>query len=154
MRIRLADVDLTSATFNQPSVITVGRSTRGSAAGSWAEIDILREPEDGGVRSRFADPTTGLADVRPRLLSLQDADVGRLRLSSVDLRPCWFRGAHNVDGMRIDGVTAFGSAPAGLGDLKRLAKEHERRKGPRTPDLSSRAGLRALDAFTLFAETL
>jgi hypothetical protein len=48
---------------------------------------------------------------RPRLLSVQRADVAGLRLAEVDLRACRFAGAHNLDRLRIEGAPLFARTP-------------------------------------------
>jgi uncharacterized protein YjbI with pentapeptide repeats len=48
---------------------------------------------------------------RPRLLSLQGANVAGLALGNVSLADCWFAEAHNLDKLRIEAGTTFGRSP-------------------------------------------
>jgi uncharacterized protein YjbI with pentapeptide repeats len=56
---------------------------------------------------------------RPRLLSLCRADVAGLRVANVDLRPCRFIGAHNLDKFRIEGAPLLPALAAGGGRAAR-----------------------------------
>jgi hypothetical protein len=51
---------------------------------------------------------------RPRLLSLQRANVAGLGLSSVELADCRFAGAHNLDQLRLEADVSFAAAPVRL----------------------------------------
>jgi uncharacterized protein YjbI with pentapeptide repeats len=51
---------------------------------------------------------------RPRLLSLQRANVAGLGLSSVELADCRFAGAHNLDQLRLEADVSFAAAPVWL----------------------------------------
>lgn len=48
---------------------------------------------------------------RCRLLSLEEADVRGLTIGEVDLGPCRFAGAHNLDQLRIEPLRPFANAP-------------------------------------------
>jgi uncharacterized protein YjbI with pentapeptide repeats len=48
---------------------------------------------------------------RPRLASVERADVAGLRLAEVDLRACRFAGAHNLDRLRVEGVPLLARPP-------------------------------------------
>jgi hypothetical protein len=48
---------------------------------------------------------------RPRLLSLQGANVAGLALGNVDLADCRFTGAHNLDKLRLEAGTTFRRSP-------------------------------------------
>jgi uncharacterized protein YjbI with pentapeptide repeats len=52
---------------------------------------------------------------RPRLLSLQRANVAGLTLGNVDLSDCRFAGVHNLDKLRLEADTVFGLSPARVG---------------------------------------
>jgi uncharacterized protein YjbI with pentapeptide repeats len=66
-------------------------------------------PDDSALESKLKPQ--GVRSRRPRIESLRRADVGALTLSGVDLRGCRFAGAHNLDGLRVDGSAEFASAP-------------------------------------------
>jgi uncharacterized protein YjbI with pentapeptide repeats len=51
---------------------------------------------------------------RPRLLSVQGANLAGLSLASIDLAQCRFAGAHNIDKLRFEAEVSFAAAPAWL----------------------------------------
>jgi uncharacterized protein YjbI with pentapeptide repeats len=51
---------------------------------------------------------------RPRLLSVQGANVAGLTVSNVDLAECRFAGAHNLDRLRLESEVTFSPAPVRL----------------------------------------
>src|SRR6266540_2889581 len=63
---------------------------------------------------------------RPRLLSVERADVAGLHLADTDLRACRFSGAQNLDRMRIEGVPLL-ARPPGPWRARRVtvAEEHQ-----------------------------
>jgi hypothetical protein len=52
---------------------------------------------------------------RPRVLSLQGANVAGLTFGNVSLADCRFAGAHNLDKLRVEADTVFGLSPAVAG---------------------------------------
>ncbi len=52
---------------------------------------------------------------RPKLFSLQRANVAGLALGNIDLTNCRFAGAHNLDKLRLEAGTVFGLSPAVAG---------------------------------------
>jgi Pentapeptide repeats (9 copies) len=67
----------------------------------------------------------------PRVVSLRGTHVGHLTLSNLDLSACRFAGAHNLDGLRLEGEPHFSRAPGGFLSTRRqvLAEEQEWRAG-------------------------
>jgi uncharacterized protein YjbI with pentapeptide repeats len=63
---------------------------------------------------------------KPRLVSLREANVAALTLSNLDLRPCRFHRAHNLDALRIDSDCTFALTPRSWQYTRRqtLAEEH------------------------------
>ena len=59
-------------------------------------------------------PVSGPAEavIRPRLLSLQRANVAGLTLGGVGLADCRFAGAHNLDKLKVEADTVLGLSPA------------------------------------------
>jgi hypothetical protein len=96
LRVLHGDIALDEAQFGQPSIL----------AGPPQESQ--EQLTDGGTTG----PTSG-ARATPRMVSVRQADVGNLVLGDVDLGPCLFAGAHNLDGLRIEGAPTFRWAPAG-----------------------------------------
>jgi uncharacterized protein YjbI with pentapeptide repeats len=73
----------------------------------------------------------GDPDHRPRLTSLDGADVEALTLSSVDCRECRFAGAQRLDALRLEGGRIFARAPTLLGSdrgRRVIAEEIELRR--------------------------
>jgi hypothetical protein len=52
---------------------------------------------------------------QPKLLSLQGANVAGLTLGNIDLAVCRFAGSHNLDKLRLEADTLFGTSPAVAG---------------------------------------
>lgn len=63
---------------------------------------------------------------RPRLLSLQRADVAGLGLSKVELADCRFAGAHNLDKLRMEADVSLVAAPTRPGRDRRQVIAEER----------------------------
>jgi hypothetical protein len=104
-RLRWARVVLDDTDLAAPSILAgIPRLTRDDLAGAeqriaraWQRLLAEEMPE------------------RPRLLSLQRANVAGLGLSSVELADCRFAGAHNLDKLRLEADVSFASAPVWLG---------------------------------------
>jgi uncharacterized protein YjbI with pentapeptide repeats len=75
------------------------------------------------------------ADERPKLLSLQRANVAGLTLGNIDLATCRFGGSHNLDKLRLEADTIFGLSPAVTGWERRqvIAEESAWRAARRRP---------------------
>jgi uncharacterized protein YjbI with pentapeptide repeats len=63
---------------------------------------------------RLAPPAAVELWARPRLLSVQGANVAGLGLANVDLAQCRFAGAHNLDRLRLETEVSFSAAPVRL----------------------------------------
>jgi uncharacterized protein YjbI with pentapeptide repeats len=78
---------------------------------------VSRAEGFGESEKRFLETATKLpgppreADDQPWIVSLQRANVGGLRLSDVNLQACKFRGAHNLDQIRLDNAQLFSATP-------------------------------------------
>ncbi len=102
LELRNARVWLEDAEFGLPSVVAGSKDLL-------TEYDT-REPLDDAkleqeVKSTFPAVEGEKVQVcRPLVCSLQRANVGNLTLSEVDLTVCRFDGAHNLDGVRFEGV--------------------------------------------------
>jgi hypothetical protein len=106
--LRYAVVYAENVTFAEPSLIAYS-TTRAVAD------DVLAER----VRER------GAYDARPRIETLRRADVGKLSLSNVNVAPCRFFGAHNVDQLRIDANSTFAVTPWPWTRRRALAEEFD-----------------------------
>jgi hypothetical protein len=99
--LRWAEVVLDEADLAAPSILTgAGGPFTGLDERRFAAVWARRPPER---RNR----------ARPRLLSVRRADVAGLAVSNVDLRPCRFVGAHNLDKLRIEGELELAAPPGG-----------------------------------------
>jgi uncharacterized protein YjbI with pentapeptide repeats len=94
MEIRFARVDLSDSEFVLPSVA-------GGFGVAFPEEEYLY-----GWDWHLAGwiEANGEGGCKPRISSLDRANVGSLTLSSVDLTACRFGGAHNLDGLRFEGA--------------------------------------------------
>jgi uncharacterized protein YjbI with pentapeptide repeats len=80
----------------------------------------------------FGEPVTitgRLEKPQPRVLSLHQADVAHLTLADLDLRDCRFTGAHNLDGLRLEGVEL--PRTTGLATRRRLIADELDQSVPR-----------------------
>jgi uncharacterized protein YjbI with pentapeptide repeats len=102
-QIVLDDADLSS-----PSILM------GIAALSNPRLARLEQQLVQAVR-RLAPQAAAELSERPRLLSLQGANVAGLGLCGVDLADCRFGGAHNLDKLRVEADVSFAIAPVRLG---------------------------------------
>ncbi len=114
LRVRWAQVDLSGAVFTQRTTLSML-----SAPIEAEHLDFDPSPA--------SDPT-------PRVVSLRGADVGFLTVSQVDMAICRFLGAHNLEGLRLEGAPQLAHAPTWLGQQGRLAiaEEHQWRAECRT----------------------
>jgi uncharacterized protein YjbI with pentapeptide repeats len=89
-------------------------------------IDELSDPQLVQAIKQLAPQAAAELSARPRLLSLQGANVAGLGLANVDLRECRFAGAHNLDRLRLETKIAFSEAAVRLPwDWRRvIAEEH------------------------------
>lgn len=102
------------------------------------------------------------ADGRPRLLSLRQANVAGLELSSVNADDCRFAGAHNLDQLRLEPNVSFATAPALVGQLnwdrrQVIAEERawradrsRRWESPQWPDWLQKPKLEPAEIATLY----
>jgi uncharacterized protein YjbI with pentapeptide repeats len=74
---------------------------------------------------------------QPRLLSVSAANVGNVVLSGIDLRACRFRGAYNLDRLRIYEDCRFARTPGWTGRSS-IAEEHHWRATRRPSRWSKR----------------
>ncbi|MGH3321771.1 MAG: hypothetical protein ACRDN9_16680 [Streptosporangiaceae bacterium] len=77
-------------------------------------------------RERRAVEAEGNDPARPRLRSVGGTDLAAVTVAGLDLRSCRFLGSHNLDGLRVEGDTVFGYAPAGWrwATRRTIAEEH------------------------------
>jgi hypothetical protein len=90
LRIRWAELDFDDAEF--------------AASTSLAGVQTF---EPGFHEDAFVKTLPHEYEERPRLIFLRRADVSGLAISNVDLQPCRFIGAHNLDKLRIEGEPLF-----------------------------------------------
>jgi uncharacterized protein YjbI with pentapeptide repeats len=78
--------------------------------------DVRLDDTDLSVPSLLTGPRSP-AEIagRPRLLSLQGANVAGLTLGNVNLAFCRFSGAHNLDKLRLEAGAVFGLSPVVAG---------------------------------------
>ena len=76
------------------------------------QADVRLDDTDLSVPSLLTGPRSP-AEIagRPRLLSLQGANVAGLTLGNVNLAFCRFAGAHNLDKLRLEAGTFFAPSP-------------------------------------------
>jgi hypothetical protein len=130
-------VTLDRASFSQLADFELGAPLL-SLAGTRFQEGVNMRVEAGEVAFDSADfggPSIVLAPRSAgepaRVVSLRGANVAQLTLSNLDLSACRFAGAHNLDGLRLEGEPRFGRAPGGFLGTRRqmLAEEQEWRAG-------------------------
>lgn len=92
LRVQRADIVLDGTVFARPSSVT-----------------SIPLPGKGYERYDRPDPSKEKA----RLVSLRGLDVANLSLADLDLGPCLFQGAHNLDKLRLEGNITFAKPPSG-----------------------------------------
>jgi uncharacterized protein YjbI with pentapeptide repeats len=107
-RLRGAQIVLDDADLPSPSILM------GIAALSDARLARREQRLVQAVR-RLAPQAAAELSERPRLLSLQGANVAGLGLCGVELADCRFGGAHNLDKLRVEADVSFAIAPVRLG---------------------------------------
>ena len=122
-RLRWARVVLDDTDLGAPSIL--------------AGIPRLRSDALAGPEQRIATAWQRLLaeaiSERPRLLSLQRANVAGLGLSSVELADCRFAGAHNLDQLRLEADVSFAAAPVWLRwDRRQVIAEERTWRAPRS----------------------
>jgi uncharacterized protein YjbI with pentapeptide repeats len=128
VQVRYADVLLDGAAFSKPASLAFAE-TPFLPPPSSTDGQPGSEPQRSGFEGFTLDETPLRREgsqPRPRLLSLQRVDVTNLVLSDLDLTWCLFRGAHNLDRLRIEGPKHFTTTPRGWRWTERrtLAEEH------------------------------
>jgi uncharacterized protein YjbI with pentapeptide repeats len=116
-RVRGAQIVLDNADISSPSIL-VGIDTLSDARLARREQRLVQAVQ------RLAPQAAGELSARPRLLSVQGANVAGLTISNVDLAECRFAGAHNLDHLRLDTKVTFSPASAALPwDWRRVIAE-------------------------------
>ncbi len=118
-RLRGAQIVLDDADLSGPSIL-VGIPTLSDARLARREQRLVRTVQ------RLAPPAAVELSARPRLLSVQGANVAGLAVSNVDLAECRFAGAHNLDRLRLEAKVTFSAAPVRLPWDWRLVIAEER----------------------------
>jgi uncharacterized protein YjbI with pentapeptide repeats len=106
-RLRGAQIVLDDADLSGPSIV-VGIPVLSDARLARREQRLVQ-----AMRHLAPQAAVELSE-RPRLLSVQGANVAGLTVSNVDLTLCRFAGAHNIDRLRLDTKVTFSSAPVRL----------------------------------------
>jgi hypothetical protein len=106
-RLRGAQVVLDDADLPSPSLLT-GVDALSDARLARRERRLVQ-----AVR-RLAPAAAQELSARPRLLSVQGANLAGLGVAKIDLTWCRFAGAHNLDQLRFETEVSFAAAPAWL----------------------------------------
>ena len=104
LRLRYATVDLDDADLAAPTILA-------GVPSPYPELEEQMQPDARAWALLPPGPPT--QRWRPRLLSVERADVAGLRLADVDLRACRFVGAHNLDKLRIEATPQLALPPPG-----------------------------------------
>jgi hypothetical protein len=116
-RLRGAQIVLDDADLSGPSIL-VGIAALSDASLAKREQALVERGfiEHGLVPAVWclAPQATVELSARPRLLSVQGANVAGLGLANVDLAECRFAGAHNLDRLRLETEIHFSQAPVRL----------------------------------------
>jgi uncharacterized protein YjbI with pentapeptide repeats len=111
-RLHGAQIVLDDADLPSPSIL-VGIAALSNARLARREQQLV---EQGLVQAVWclAPQAAPEFSARPRLLSVQGANVAGLAVSNVDLAECRFAGAHNLDHLRLETKVTFSAAPVRL----------------------------------------
>jgi uncharacterized protein YjbI with pentapeptide repeats len=120
LEIRFGDVSLAHSEFAYPSIV------EGSEA-RLQNYDADQPLDDTALAAALdRDPEV---DWKPRIRSVRRANVANLTLADADLEHCCFEGAHNLDGLRFEGVDF--AHTSGRGTRRRMIAEERDPKVPR-----------------------
>src|SRR5262249_46811571 len=117
-----AEIDLTDATFGGSSSIGSSRAVRHAEP----ELEKLCQGSGQHLPAERQRRATRLSP-GARIVSLRGAHLGELTISGIDLRPCLFAGAHNLEKLRLEGGNVLAANPRG--DRQTVAEEHGYRAG-------------------------
>lgn len=95
LRVLSGDVVVENSRFGAPSTIAIMRPA-GLVSDTSAER-LRREARREGAP--------------PRLVSLRGSSINRLTVSGLDMRPCLFTGAHELEGLSVDSSVILGEPP-------------------------------------------
>jgi hypothetical protein len=118
-RLRIAQVLLDDADLPSPSLLT-GVDTLSEARLARCERRLVQ------AARRGAPAATADWSARPRLLSVQGANVAGLGVANIDLAQCRFAGAHSLDKLRFETEVSFAAAPTRLPWDRRQVLAEER----------------------------
>lgn len=118
-------------------------SGRSRLVGAPRELELLRVVFRGGAQLRLDGSDVVLDDVefgapsslgsrefrRPVPRHVVGTDLSRLRVYDTDLSRCTFVGAHNLDGLGVESLDAFGRAPRGPRTRRRVLWDEIRLRG-------------------------
>lgn len=110
IEVQADDVNLSSAAFDEGGLIVVDR----------AKI-ILEQVRLGGplrVSGKAGSNT------KPQVLTLRNADAGKMSFAQVDLSRCSFQGAHGLGTVEIESTVSLSSAPWWAGGRRFIADEY------------------------------
>jgi Pentapeptide repeats (9 copies) len=111
-QLGIADAEITLEDAEVPAPLILARAVPGELVGQGAAV-----PAEDSARP----PVPALR--RPLVVSGQRADVAKLALTDLDLRPCRFVGAHHLDQLTVNSADAFHRAPARLGHGRQVLAE-------------------------------
>ncbi|MFL6072436.1 MAG: pentapeptide repeat-containing protein [Mycobacteriales bacterium] len=122
-RIELAhtDVVLDRASFAAPSMLLFSPTPDDEPNGVEHPEALIQKLK------AWSAKRPGCEDGRPRLISVQGADLANVTVSGCSLALCRFAGAHNLDRLRIEASPIMSPAPAGHGRTRRLTLFEEGR---------------------------
>jgi hypothetical protein len=130
--VRYAEVLLDEATFAKPTSLAFAETPFLPSPNPTDRQPVSEQPSPPQLRlaswlTLDEAPLAGRGlSPRPRLLSLRRTDATNLVLADLDLARCLFRGAHNLDKLRIEGPKHFATTPKRWRWTERrtLAEEH------------------------------
>ena len=108
--------DLSNSSFKRQTRLIVTASTltlAGSSFGGGGRIDCKKAKVDLS-RLVVSAPLLVIGSDGAAALSIQDADCGHLRLSSLDLSNCHFYGCHDLQGIILESTVSLPDAPRPL----------------------------------------
>ena len=156
LRVAWAEVTLKDAEVSAPLIVSQAPPAPKQLRDLLPALTLFDEPGDSDESGELNDlddsdesselnddrpPSEPLPPPRPSLTSVRRANVEKLTITGLDLRPCRFAGAHHLDQLSLNTTDALHRAPARVGHGRMVLAEEcawrrrQRRNAQRWPDV-------------------
>lgn len=110
IEVQATEVNLSGAAFDQGGLLVLNE----------AKLRLEQVRLGGPLRISGANDSNGM----PKILSLRNADAGKMSFAHVDLSRCSFQGAHGLGTIELESTVSLPSAPRWAGGRRFIADEY------------------------------